>query len=103
MSIRMLTQEAGVLLEQASSTERPAVKEICLKKADRLLAEAEVLRRTQITSMPKPFMDAILNQKPGDGTKVIAVCPTLSREDFIRTLPPDHPARIAQEKREQGQ
>jgi hypothetical protein len=103
MSTRMLMQEAGVLLEQAASTERPVVKEICLKRADRLLAEAEVLHRTKITSMPKPFMDAIVNQKRGDGTKVIAVCPTLSREDFIKTLPPDHPARIAQEKKEQGQ
>jgi hypothetical protein len=48
--------------------------------------------------MSKPFMDAILNQKPADGTKVIAVCPKLSRADFIRTLPADHPARIMQEK-----
>jgi hypothetical protein len=47
--------------------------------------------------------DAVKNQKRGNGTKVIAVCPTLSREDFIKTLPPDHPARIAQEKKEQGQ
>jgi hypothetical protein len=65
---------------------------------DQLLAEAEVLLRTKTTALPKIFVDAILNQKPGDGPKVIAVCPTLSREDFIRTLPPDHPARIAQER-----
>lgn len=52
-----------------------------------LLCEAECLMRTGIISMPKPFMDAIVNQKRGDGTKVIVVYPTLTREDFIKTLP----------------
>ncbi len=84
MSIRMLTQEVGVLLEQAASTDRPVVKQICLTRAERLLAKAEVLHRIKMKDMPDVFVDAIVNQKPGDGTKVIAVCPTLSREDFIK-------------------
>lgn len=100
MSVRMLTQEAGVLLEQAASTDHPVVKHVCLSHAERLLMKAEVLHRTKMQDMPDIFVDAIVNQKPGDGPRVIAVCPTLSREDFIKTLPPDHPARIAQENKE---
>jgi hypothetical protein len=100
MSRRALTQEAGVLLERAATTDREAVREICTRHADLLLARIEVSNAVAV-KLPTCFVDAILNAKKGDGPKVVAVAPTLTREDFIRTLPANHPARIAQEKKQQ--
>lgn len=101
-SIRELTSEASICLERSQSTTRPVVRKVLLLKAARLVARAEILRDVGVEKMPRRFINSILAQRrngPADGPVVVAEFPTMTRREFIRTLPANHPARIAQEKR----
>ncbi len=82
MSARALTTEARSVLEH-SLTANNVVRGILLRRAERLLAQAEVLVNARMESMPKVFIDAILDQKPGDAPRVVAVFPEMTREEFI--------------------
>lgn len=56
-----------------------------------------------LESMPPMFTQAILEARANGAPKtpvVIAEFPSMTREEHIRTLPENHPARIAQEKKE---
>lgn len=81
-SIRALTAEARVLLEH-SLTASEVPRGIYLRRADRLLARAQVLLDVGMQELPAPFVDAVLEQKPNDPPKVIAVFPEMTREEFI--------------------
>jgi hypothetical protein len=82
MSVREVIAEARVVLDH-SLTANPVVRGILLRRAERLLARAEVLLDAGMESMPEPFVDAVLNQRPGDPPRVIAEFPEMTREEFI--------------------
>jgi hypothetical protein len=57
-----------------------------------------------LDSMPPMFTEIVLEQRkhgPAPTPVVVATCPTITREQFIMTLPETHPARIAWNKEHQ--
>jgi hypothetical protein len=87
MSARALMQEANTFCwtGRCQPTSQ-MVRDICLRKAARLISRAEVLRDVGVESMPAILADAIIHQRqhgPSATPVVVATFPTMTREEFI--------------------
>jgi hypothetical protein len=103
MSTRALIADASSRLQASQATKNPVVRDIELRRAARDVKRAEVMADLGV-ELPASFVDAIIRQRehgPSPTPTIIAVCPTISREQFILTLPENHPARLALNKENQ--
>lgn len=103
MSARAIVAEASVRLEASRTASNSVARDIALRRAALDIERVEVMNRLSV-ELPAAFVDVLIYQRkygPLPTPLVVAVCPTISREEFIRTLPENHPARIAQKKEQQ--